>query len=790
MPSALLAPSGTLNRVRVSLGIFAVGAMLLCAGWFASVASPESTLQTLSASFAVPRTLTAAYAAVLRPSSSFAATPSGCRPWNCSCDGFVEHFARDVFGWSVRRHSGHADVPTVASHSIHPPWWLGSACMITAGGPELKQAQCDAWNCTCTGFSAYFGAGGAGGMGWATANPHLLGWWTATQCTTTPPAPVPFQWGLPLTPPERALIAGPYHAVAARGEASRMQTAAGANGGAVARGRTACGKVQKFVHMGDAGGVGALHKKNGVLADAGFSNTLVAFSNALLCTAKRSAAFGLALGPSSHANLDTAFDISNSALRENYCIMSEVAVRARKDGSSLGKDALAPSDDAVGVAGWFFAGGCRAVSFPTQRTNEHLRTVLTALFTNPRPAIRRAVDRFIGEKLLDAKGEANYIAVHFRAFEDIAECKEYTQNEIMADTQRAGVFDGLSPVSLYELCTMPPKYVATLAREAGIDARTAPKFLATDRHRSLPAANLYKAGYVRYDEKEFSGTSLEGLVIDMLILARSRFFVGSPASSMAANIVTLRRTFHQVGPRFSNFAMPIELGGHHPFRTIFNGNRRRRLVRKGRRLVSSCPTWHVSKGEHFASRTKAIGRFGGKVTLETAKSTCCANPKCVAFTYGHRGTGGVYMTGPLYPTLTGGHDRQSGWELRRRERHDGYTKPAFVPKTLQFGRYSKAHAWWTGSGCSEEASGQNLWGREADAKGGLLTLLAPDARAFQCWIQAELGPVKTKWSSISGDAASQAAAEAVNTAHASQQAKVRKEEEEAEFRGLGKGGVN
>ena len=710
---------------------------------------------------------------------------SNCNDWRCTCDGFVEHFARDVFGWSARRHSGHRNVSTVASHSIHPPWWLSSAC-IRSDGPELTQAQCDAWNCTCAGFSAYFGAGGAGGMGWATANPHLLAWWTAKQCTTTPPATVPFEWGLPLTPLERALIAGAHHAAAPRGGASSMQIAAGANTAEVASGRIACGGVQRFVHMMDAGGVASLHENNGVLADAGFSNTLVAFSNALLCTAKRSAAFGLALGPNSHANLDAAFDISNSTLRENYCIMSEVAVRARKDGSSLGKEALLPGDDDVGAQGWFLAGGCRAVSFPAQQTSEHLRAVLKALFTNPRPAIRRAVDRFIGEKLLDARGEANYIGVHFRAFLSIAECTEYTQHEIDADTQSAGVFDGLSPASLYQLCTMPPKYVATLALEAGIDARTAPKFLATDRHRSDPAANLHTAGYVRYDEKEFSGTSLEGLVIDMLILARSRFFVGNPASSMAANIVTLRRTFHQVGPRFSNFAMPIELGGHHPYRNIFNGNRRRRLVQSDRRLVSPCPSWHVSEGEHFASKTKAIGRFGGEVTLEAAKSTCCANPKCAAFMYGRNGTGGVYMAGPLYPTLTRGHDRQSGWELRRRKGHDGYTKPAFVPKkTLQFGRYAKAHAWWTDRGCSEEAAdGQHLWDREADAKGGVLTLLAPDAQAFQCWIQAELGAVKTEWSSLTVDAASVADAQAVNTAHASQQASARKEEEEAELRGV------
>ena len=249
--------------------------------------------------------------------------------------------------------------------------------------------------------------------------------------------------------------------------------------------------------------------------------------------------------------------------------------------------------------------------------------------------------------------------------------------------------------------------------------------------------------------------------------------------------MTLRRTFHQVGPRFSNFAMPIELGGHHPYRNIFSGNRRRRLVQSDRRLVSPCPSWHVSEGEHFVSKTKAIGRFGGEVTLEAAKSTCCANPKCAAFMYGRNGTGGVYMAGPLYPTLTRGHDRQSGWELRRRKGHDGYTKPAFVPKkTLQFGRYAKAHAWWTDRGCSEEASGQNLWDREADAKGGVLTLLAPDARAFQCWILAELGAVKTEWSSITVDAASVADAQAVNTAHASQQASARKEEEEAELRGV------
>ena len=54
--SALLAPSGTLNRVRAVLNIFMFGAILICAGWFASVASPGSTLQTLSASFAFLRT--------------------------------------------------------------------------------------------------------------------------------------------------------------------------------------------------------------------------------------------------------------------------------------------------------------------------------------------------------------------------------------------------------------------------------------------------------------------------------------------------------------------------------------------------------------------------------------------------------------------------------------------------------------------------------------------------------------------------------------------------------------
>ena len=457
--------------------------------------------------------------------------------------------------------------------------------------------------------------------------------------------------------------------------------------------------------------------------------------------------------------------------------MSESEVRARHDDSLLGTDALEKEEsDQNGMQGWFFAGGCQAAVDKSQRTGEHMRTVLKALFTNPRPSIRRAVDRFIREKLFDANG---FIGVHFRAFGSVQSCSDYTQREIMAETQHAGVFDGLSPASLYQLCTMPSKYIATLAAEAGIDdVANAPKFLATDRYLSGPAQSLEAAGYIRYDEKEFSAGSFEGLVIDMLILSRSRFFVGNPASSMAANIVTLRRTFNQVGPRFSNFAMPIELGGVHPFRSIFSGSRRRRQL-----STPVCTEWHYTKGEHFVSTNEALGRFGEETTLEIAKQVCCENPKCVSFTFGRHGTGGVYMQGLLHPTLTGAHDRRGGWELRLRARHDGYTKPSFVPHTPMFGRYAEAHTWWVENACIEDASGQDVWDRDLDAKGGLLTL-APDALAFQCWMQAELGPVRSEWSShvYSNERMHgfQEAMEASNVKHESEREKVRADEAAAE----------
>ena len=234
------------TSTRIATNFFAIGCVILCALWF--------TLRVSEQSVILNRGFESAKRYIRRSESAiFVAPPSECVAWKCTCDGFIEHFAGEVFGWSVRRHPTHDAAPTVASHIIHAPWWLGSACLnvgwtlatngLASDGPSLKAEQCTAWNCDCQGFSDYFGAGGAGGMGWATANPHLHGWWAAHDCNTIPPSATAFRWAVALTNHEAFLIDGKR------------------NGSIQPQGH--CGRTKKFVLLSDMGGVFHLDHKNG-----------------------------------------------------------------------------------------------------------------------------------------------------------------------------------------------------------------------------------------------------------------------------------------------------------------------------------------------------------------------------------------------------------------------------------------------------------------------------------------------------------------------------------------------
>ena len=498
------------------------------------------------------------------PASAVETHADRCAEWGCECADFASHFATR-FGWRVAKQQ---QVQQEPQHRA--PWWLGALCRPDStgmDGPTLGAFVCSAWQCACAEFAELFGVRSAEHLGWAESSPVLTHWWKWNECTATAPAPRKWEWAAPLSAAEIAVLAPPGVP----------------RGGCAATEGTA---VKYLVWKDPDGTFSDVDACGESFCDMGFSNTLVAFSNALACLAadartesakaggSRGERYGLAIGPVSHENLGR-LGVFASELASLFCIVDEATAHATPV-------AIGASD--LEHSGYpFFNPGCGAsLDRNAQiRPGAHVGAMLKASLLSPTKAIRDAVERFTREHLTEADGSASqYIGVHWRSFHPLTACVAYTSNELIKLTKRSGAFDGLNPASVLELCTMPPDFVLQMARESGGfedgGVSTAKRFLATDARAERSAKQLEAAGFVQYDEMEFAARSLEGLVVDMLLLARATYFVGNPASSMAANVVTLRRTLGWVGPTRQNFMMPMRgvFGGTHVMRSVFSGRRR------------------------------------------------------------------------------------------------------------------------------------------------------------------------------------------------------------------------
>lgn len=215
-------------------------------------------------------------------------------------------------------------------------------------------------------------------------------------------------------------------------------------------------------------------------------------------------------------------------------------------------------------------------------------TAIAQLLLRPSPTLRSAVDGFmrvnaltggIGVEQLTTAGTLPYVAIHVRGLEGSCE-KRFERGggfpDVVKNYNGWAHEDGKERYTATDVCRMSVEYVRAVLRAEGIAWRTTGGANATAGtaravlHRvvichdgqdkravhalqNFFSARVYKPSLHKRDEERTSANSplakqrlaeVDGAAVDALLMLRSSFFIGNPASSFSRNVAAVRR--HQL----------------------------------------------------------------------------------------------------------------------------------------------------------------------------------------------------------------------------------------------------
>ena len=171
-------------------------------------------------------------------------------------------------------------------------------------------------------------------------------------------------------------------------------------------------------------------------------------------------------------------------------------------------------------------------------------TLLAQILLRPREALRQRVEKFERESL----GGACYVAVHLRGFEGA--CAKETGKRLSCVSPSAS--------AARDLCTMSTRYVASALAASGRSNCTL--FVAHDGQQPREVQRLVTRYGAKVMPPRVNATDAEErtrFFAEMLLLLRSCYFVGNPASTLAGNIARARAAL--LGEGASNIRMASTL---------------------------------------------------------------------------------------------------------------------------------------------------------------------------------------------------------------------------------------
>jgi len=163
--------------------------------------------------------------------------------------------------------------------------------------------------------------------------------------------------------------------------------------------------------------------------------------------------------------------------------------------------------------------------------------ILSQIILRPQPPLREAVERFLS-KILNTSKAAGYVAIHLRTLEDscvtvMGNLRGIGKEPLARQRVTASDMPGSRNVTDADICYMSDDYVAAALAKDNVP-RDWPIVLA---HDGQSPNSLLRRLVVRFGAVE---TKTRSQFADLLILVKSSYLIGNPASSFSANAQMIR----------------------------------------------------------------------------------------------------------------------------------------------------------------------------------------------------------------------------------------------------------